>query len=125
MSEEQESSLQGVLKGFEGAPAQEQIEQWKAQHGEVFVSGFSPEELFVWRPLSRGEYIALQDSAHKGEMNQFQIEEHICDLCVLWKSDKKSWQAGKGGTPQTLSEQIMTNSNFLSPAAASTLVAKL
>ena len=117
-----------MLQGFEGAPTQADIEKWKAEHGEVYVSGFSETELFVWRPVTRPEYVQLQAMAQdpNNQMDQFKLEELLCDTCVIWKSPgSRDWNSGKGGTPQTLSEQIMTHSNFLNPAAASMLVAKL
>jgi hypothetical protein len=123
----QEPQLADMLKQLEGAPSQEQIEQWKVQHSEVFVSGFSPTELFVWRPIMRPEYLQLQVIAADPEagMTQPKFEEAVCTTCVLYSSIGTEWASGKAGTPQTLSEQIMGNSNFLSPGAASMLVAKL
>lgn len=125
--EQQEQQLPHILRQHPNAPSQDQIDQWKALHGDVMVSGFSETELYVWRPLTRPEYVHIQDMAQNPEsgMNQYKLEELICDTCVLWKSTDRSWSEGKAGTPQTLSEQIMQNSNFLSPAAASMLVAKL
>jgi len=119
--------LVDVFNGYEGAPTKEEIEQLKVQHNEVFVSGFGPEDLYVWRALTRPEYRQLQELLQNPErpIDQFQYEELLCDMCVLWKADKRTWAEGKAGTPGTLSEQIMQNSNFLPPAAASVLVAKL
>jgi hypothetical protein len=122
------TELPNLLKGISNAPTQEQIDNWKKEFGEVYVSGFSEVELFVWRPVTRPEYIQIQQLAQdpKQEMTQFRLEEFLCDTCVLWKAPEvRSWAQGKAGTPQTLSEQIMSSSNFLSPAAASMLVAKL
>jgi hypothetical protein len=121
------SSLPAALKAFSGAPTQEQIEQWKIQFNEVFVSGFSDTELFVWRPLTRPEWVKLQTvvSNPEAQVDQYKFEEMVCDACVLWKSVEKNWEQGKAGTPTSLQEQILQNSNFFSPQAASLLVAKL
>lgn len=127
VEEEQGPNLPGLLQSVDGAPTQEQIEQWKATHGEIYVSGFSETEMYVWRPINRPEWLRIQTLAAdpKSELDQAGIEELVCDSCCLWKSTSTTWATGKAGTPQTLSEQIMQNSNFLSPAAASMLVAKL
>jgi hypothetical protein len=124
---EQNDTLQSILSKYEGSPSQEQIEKWKLTHGDVFVSGFSETELFVWRSLKRQEWIKLQSlvSNPDNNINQFKFEEMVCEQCVLWKSDKNSWEDGKAGTTTSLHEQIMQNSNFLNPQAASMLVAKL
>ena len=115
------------MKDLAGAPSQEQIEQWKAQFGEVFVSGFSEEELFIWKPVNRAEWIELQKIAGNPDkpITQFEFEELVCDSCILWKSVTCSWDKGKAGTPGSLQEQILQNSNFLSPQGAQLLVAKL
>jgi hypothetical protein len=125
--EEKELGLTDFLSAFPNAPSAEQIEQWKVQHGEVFVSGFSEIELFVWRPLTRPEWIRLQmlAASPEAQMDQYKFEEAICNMCVLWKAQEKTWDQGKAGTVSTLQEQIMQQSNFLTPQAASMLVAKL
>ncbi len=53
-------NLVDLLKDFEGSPGETQREEWKQQFGEIFVSGFSETELFVWRPLGREEYVKMQ-----------------------------------------------------------------
>lgn len=122
--EKQEPSIPELLKRNKAAPSQEQIDAWKKEYGDVFASGFSPEELFIFRSLGRPEYIDLQVTAQEQRWNQFQMEEATCDTCVLWPSDL-DWSKEKAGTPGSLSEMIMQNSNFVSPAAASMLVVKL
>jgi len=125
--QEQAPNLMALLKEFKGAPDQAQIDAWKQQYGEVFISGFSEDEVFIWRPICRPEYIEVQTKLQdpKNDLNQWDLEELICDTAVLWKSKDVDWKTGKAGTPQSLSEQIMSNSNFMSPQAASMLVAKL
>ena len=117
--------IKDLLDKTTGKPNQEQIDAWKAQHnGEVYVMAFSEKELYIWRPLIRSEYLNFQAMAQQGTVNQSQYEELVCDNCILWPSDSV-WEKGKAGTPSTLFEQIMVQSNFLSPAAGTTLVAKL
>jgi hypothetical protein len=123
--EEEVNSLADMLKQCQGAPSEEQIEQWKTQFNEVFASGFSEEEMFVWRPISRQEWINLQTYATEQGFTQYKLEETVCEMCVLWRSTTHPWHEGKAGTASTLYEQVLQNSNFCSPQAASMLVAKL
>jgi hypothetical protein len=119
-----------LLSTFENSPSQTDIESWKQKFGEIFVSGFSETEMFVWRPLQRGEYVSLQKklrepSKETGEQpSELDFEEWVVQTCILWSSNKKICLQ-KGGTVTTLSEQIMTNSNFLNPQMAAMLVMKL
>tara|TARA_Y100000310_G_C20685949_1_gene818986 strand:+ start:363 stop:785 length:423 start_codon:yes stop_codon:yes gene_type:complete len=112
-----------LLQGLEGAPSPDQIEQWKAEFGDVYVSGFSETELFVWRPLFRGEFVQLQATVAEKQLDQYQSEELVCATCVLWP--EADWSKSKAGNASTVHEQIMQNSNFLAPQAAAFLVAKL
>jgi hypothetical protein len=125
--DEQSPSLVSILKQYPSAPSQEQIEQWKVLHGDLFVSGFSETELYVFRALKRKDWIELQVIASKPEnkVDEYRFQELVCDRVLLWKSVDVSWADGKGGTPTTLQEQILQNSNFMSPQAASCLVCKL
>lgn len=121
-------NLVDLLKDFEDSPDQTQIEKWKQQFGEIFVSGFSETELFVWRPLSRSEYVTLQKKMRSPDANEqlseLEFEEEVVRHCILWGSAMGALK-NKGGSVSTLSEQIMTNSNFMAPAMASVLVMKL
>jgi hypothetical protein len=125
--EEQPPSLVSILKQYSNAPSQEQIEQWKVLHGELFVSGFSETDLYIFRALKRKDWIELQVIASKPEnkVDEYKFQELVCDRCVVWKSIDVSWADGKGGTPTTLQEQILQNSNFMSSQAAAMLVARL
>jgi len=121
--------LKSILKDYPDAPNDTDIEKWKQQFGEVFTSGFSEEELFVWHPLSRADYLELQKKTRvmpqQGEQqSDFDFEKAVIDTCLLWAADKTVFER-KGGSIPTLSEQIMMNSNFMNPAMASMLVMKL
>jgi hypothetical protein len=120
--------MKEVLKGRPNAPDQEQIDKWKNAFGDVFVSGFSEDELYIWRTLNRMEFKKLQTMLADPKLNidEFRYQELICEYCVLWPSvDAHYWSTGKAGTPGTITEQIMQNSNFMPPSTASMLVAKL
>jgi hypothetical protein len=120
----EEKSITQLLRELPGSPVQETIDQWKTLHGEVLVAGFSEEEVYIFRPLKRPEYVEMQTMIAAQGLNQLQQQEIICSKCVLWPTGV-NWNEGKAGTVHTLHEQIMMNSNFLSPAVASMLVEKL
>lgn len=128
LAQEAQAQLPSFLSQIPGAPSKDQIDAWKKEFGEVFVSGFSETELFVWKPLFRKDFIQIQIAISQlpedtKQFAQFKQEELICSTCVLWP--KTDWSTSKAGTPQSLAEQITQNSNFLAPVAALTLVAKL
>lgn len=118
--------LPDLLQEVNGAPSKDQIEKWKAVHGDVYVSGFSETEMFVWRTLTRAEYVELQRALveAQGKIDQYTVEENICSKCVLWPA-LFNWNTCKGGIPSSISEQVMTQSHFLSPQVSAMLVAKL
>ena len=122
-----QKELGGYLSDFPGAPTKEEIEQFKQQHGEVLCSGFSDTELFIWRPITRVEFIRLQAELAKQEgATQFDLEESTVRCCLLWASAEGQIALdNKAGSLPTLHEQIMQNSNFMNPAMASALVIKL
>lgn len=123
-------NLVKLLEEFDNSPGASEIEKWKQQFGEVFVSGFSETEMFVWRPLNRKEYVELQKKMrnptqeNEQQFTDLDFEEAVVGCCLLWGSNEKILK-NKGGSVSTLSEQIMTNSNFMNPAMASVLVMKL
>jgi hypothetical protein len=115
-----------ALKLYNGAPTKEQIEAWKQVHGEVFCSGFSETELYMWRPLTRKEFVDLQAVMQQGDkpVSSLEAEGLLVNTCILWSSDIKVL-AKKAGSISALHEQIMTNSNFMDPRLAAALVIKL
>ena len=117
------AQVKNALGGFPGAPEQVDIDAWKGQHGDVYVSALSESEIFIFRSLNRLEYRELQERAAQEQLDAMQYEDNTVKQCVLWSSvDDLS---AKAGTIPTLLEMIMQNSNFVPPQIAATLVAKL
>lgn len=117
-----------ALFAFPGSPTKDQVEVWKQEHGEVFCSGFSMDELFVFRPLKRHEFVELQVlvAQAQGQVSQFEIEETTVKKCLLWTTPNGSRALEtKAGTCSTLHEQVLQNSNFVNASMASVLVVKL
>lgn len=116
-------SLPNLLARFPNAPDQEKIDLLKAQHGDIYLSALSEDEIFIFRALNRAEWRSLQMKLQEGILDGFTQEEEIVKTALLWKSveslDKKA------GTIPTLAEQVVQNSNFMPPAAAAQLVGRL
>ena len=126
--EEAPPPLAEMLNGLPGAPTSAQVDAWKEQHRYVFVSGFSEEELYIWRPLRRTEWKKLQELVTEQKLDQYKFEEKVVEKCLLWPSLTDLGALlldGKAGTISTLNEQILHQSNFLPPALAMNLVQKL
>jgi hypothetical protein len=125
---EPSDQIAGALSVFPGSPSKDQIEQWKGKYGEVFCSGFSETELFIFRPISRQEFVGLQVEAANSQvpLTPFDMEEKLVKTCILWSSvlGEKAL-TNKGGSMATLHEQIMAQSNFIAPQLAQQLVIKL
>lgn len=136
--EEVKPNFVSLLKDLPNAPDQATIDAWKAKHGEIFVSGFSETEFFIWRSISRKEYKALQIEQQKLAVvqqsqqpdpertinDEANYQEKLVSTCVLWPTGLEVL-VRKAGTVPTLAEQIMQNSNFTTPQQASMLVMKL
>jgi len=119
-------TLAAILAEFPQSPTEVRIEQWKQNHGEVYCSGFSEEELVVWRPINRREFVQLQETVQGASVSTLELEEEVVNKCLLWTSPKaRIALEHKAGSLTTLNEQIMQNSNFINPQMASALVVKL
>lgn len=123
------TSLLAALQKFENAPTKEQIENWK-KHFEVFATGLDDSEIYLWRPISRGEYKSkkkeLQDQSQAAQkpVEDGVFEEAIVQICLLWSSAPEALQK-KAGSYEVLFEQIMLNSNFINAQMAAQMVIKL
>lgn len=125
---EEEKTLGDYLSELAGAPDTSQLEQWKQVHGEVLCSGLSETELFVFRSITREEFVNLQAyiAQMKDQISNFDVEVKIVETCVLWASPQGvEALTKKAGTYSTLHEQILQASNFMNPAYAAQFVVKL
>lgn len=131
--EEKEDAAPDVKAAFSKLPArpsQTEVEAWKAEYGNVYVSGFSDDEILVWRPLMRHEYRNLKTLAaqHNPPPTQEDQEEMVVEVCVLWpapNSTEYNQATRKAGAFSTLYEQIMQASCFIHPGVAGQLVREL
>jgi hypothetical protein len=96
-----DSSIKGI--------SQEQVAEWKAKYGELFLITFG-EEQFVYRPLKRFEYKTIMNNP---DANRAFNEEKIMQMCVVHPAiDATKMPALKAGTVATVVELIMSASNF-------------
>lgn len=133
-----------VIKDFPNAPNQAIIDEWKNKYGDVFFSGFSEKECYIWRALNRKEYRQMQIDAQILSAKQepksqvelemrikenidatFEQEETVVAKCLLWPKLTVEELSFKAGTVTTLLEQIMSSSNFLTSQQAQSLVIKI
>jgi len=117
-----------------GAPTEDQIKSWKTEYkAGIFISAMDAEEVYIFRPLMRKEYKAIQQEQAelqaKAQQQNIPIpagwfEEKVIATCLLWASQKDALEL-KGGSVEAVLEQIMSRSNFMNPGVAAQLVVKL
>ncbi len=115
--------LKDLLKGFGNAPSPEALDALKAKHGDVFLSALNDDEVFLFRALTRAEHRSLNTAIAENKLQADSFEEEVLKVCILWSSVENLHK--KAGTIPSLFEQVMQNSNFLSPQLLANLVTKL
>jgi hypothetical protein len=129
VAEDGPPNLAQLLAKFEGSPSSKQIETWKQQHGEIFCTGFSETEFYVFRPLTWKEHKELTKKlsapTQEGEepKTEADLQESVVDTCLLWTSVANFHQ--KGGTIPAIFEAVMLNSNFVNPQIVMQFTIKL
>lgn len=106
---------------WEGGPTFAQINAWKDQYGDIYVTSLTPEKHFVWRTVKRPEYRALVKAMEnallagttQGVANM-DNEEDIVELCILAPKYSKNDPEQLAGTAGTISGQILEASGFVS-----------
>ncbi|PFK99994.1 tail chaperonin [Priestia megaterium] len=103
---------------FPGGPTHNELEKWKSMYnGEVYLTEFDEENVFIWRPIKRKEY---KDIAKIPNADQFYKEERICDKSLLFPANygAMNMSVGKAGIPTLLSELILEKSGFVAKTGA-------
>lgn len=123
--EDQPKGIKELLAEMPGAPSQAQINEWKAQHGAVYVSPFSESEMYIWRPVLYGEFQKLRMNKHLVE-DETKLQEHIVTRAVLWPNiDPIRMQVSRAGLVPTMYSIILQGSHFLPIDLAMSLVSEL
>lgn len=106
---------------FPGGPNFGQINAWKEQYGDVYVTSVTPTKHVVWRTISRFEYRRLTKNLEmaiaSGQVSNAEAnlnnEEEIVEMCVLYPQyNRDSSLRDLAGLASTLSQQIMEASGF-------------
>ncbi|HDR7632488.1 MULTISPECIES: tail chaperonin [Bacillus] len=103
---------------FPGGPTYNELEKWKSMYaGEVYLTEFDEENIFVWRPIKRKEY---KDIAKIPNADNFYKEERICEKAVLFPANYGFMQMtnGKAGIPTLLHELVLEKSGFAAKTGA-------
>jgi len=109
---------------LETRPSEEEIENLKAQVGEVFLASFGEKENFLFRSLKRMEWRALIQKIQK--LDELKKSEVIVMKACLWpKMDQQNINVLSAGAVETLKDLILQASNFMGPDMALQLVRKL
>lgn len=104
---------------FEGGPNFGQVNAWKEQYGQVYVSEFFGKYV-VWRPLSRFEYRRLvknlEQALSTGQVSQAEAnlnnEESIAELCVLFPPYDRRDTKNMAGIASSIAQSVMDTSGF-------------
>ncbi|MGL4820709.1 MAG: tail chaperonin [Bacilli bacterium] len=105
-------------KIFDGGPTYNQVENWKSQFaGEIYLTEFDEENIFIWRPIKRKEY---KDIAKIQNADNFYKEERIVEKVLLWPEGTGflHFSNQKAGICTLLSELIMEKSGFVAKTGA-------
>jgi hypothetical protein len=103
---------------FPNGPSVAQVEEWKSQFSdEVYLTEFSDEDIFLWRPITRKEYKGVMKV---NNADSFYKEERICEAVVLFPTGYNfmSMTTGKAGIPTLLAELVMEKSGFQAKTGA-------
>lgn len=103
---------------FPGGPTYNDLEKWKSMYaGEVYLTEFDEENMFVWRPIKRKEY---KDIAKIQNADNFYKEERICEKSILFPAGYgfMNMSNGKAGIPTLLHELILEKSGFVAKTGA-------
>lgn len=103
---------------FAGGPTYNDLEKWKSMYnGEVYLTEFDEEDVFVWRPIKRKEY---KDIAKIQSADNFYKEERICEKAILFPVGYgfMNMSNGKAGIPTLLHELILEKSGFVAKTGA-------
>lgn len=97
---------------FNDGPTIAKVEEWKELYGNVYMTEFEDEDVFIWRALNRKEFKEIMKVEGADALYR---EERVCERCVIWpeKYDFMAMTLGKAGAPTVISEQIMDKSGFV------------
>lgn len=105
---------------WEGGPTVGDMQQWKEEYGDVYITSVTPERHIVWRTLTRFEFKAiskqLEQMIGSGQMSEamanLENEEQITELCVIYPEYDRKDKKMMAGIASIISSQVMEASGF-------------
>jgi hypothetical protein len=82
------------------------FQEYQEKYKQVFIHQIEG-QIFMYRALGRSEYKKI---AANTNLNEFQKEEVICELCTLWPESYDFENCEEAGIPTTLCSVILKNS---------------
>lgn len=107
---------------WDNGPTAGMVKNWKALHGDVYVTSLTYDKHVVWRTLSRSEYKQLvkkmEQLVQAGQLSTAEAnlwnEEAITEVCLLFPDyTKVSMAEDMAGIPSLLSQEILEASGFV------------
>jgi hypothetical protein len=107
---------------FEDGPTWGEVEAWKKQFGDIYVTTFTPDQHVIWRTVTRFEYKRLvknmEMAVSTGQVTQseanFNNEELLCEICVLFpKTARAEMASDMAGIASIISQEVMEASGFV------------
>jgi len=83
------------------------VDSAKEKYGEVYLYIFSETEFYIYRPITRKEYVSAAATCS----TEFELEEAVCSTCVVYAS-VPIVDNSKAGTFTVLFNLIQYASNF-------------
>ena len=109
------------MKIAKNAISQEQIDQWKAEHGHVYRSVIG-DTTVIWRRLKRGEYVKLMMATDNNDSSDsdanmeklYARQDELAKIVILYPAAEEAEKIinESAGFSTTLSEQVLKQSGF-------------
>ena len=131
------SQIRELLNTCQDAPSDQQIAQWKHQHGEngVHATAFGEGEAYVFTYLRRGAWQKIQNVIQQAVEKQTlankdpdaELKEKVLQFCILYPRPLgvEFFYNSRAGTIDTLFDLIMLHSHFLNTQQAMMLTTQL
>lgn len=121
-----------IMKHDPNAPSEDQLEEWKHKHGNIFFLPLNKTQFYIYRPVTGTEYEEMVASMlkHVGKddtrMQEKTLNELVCYRCTLYpKITPETKKSLSAGTIPSLSHMIHLMSNFCDPSQLSNLIYEL
>lgn len=111
---------------------QQQLDSLKSRYGSLYLFAPSETDVYVWRPIYKKEWDAINNQIPKGQTPEEQteieskLEKFVIRKCVVYpRLDEQFIDNSRAGLLSTLFNVIMQGSYFFSPQQALSLVVEL